>query len=195
MGQELFNILDKEMLFDTLTFSMLFLLNYECLKDFICENMRDFLSSEYSLNEKNGEIELVESKKYKDELKRLCSKSKLRASVLWFKEIGAINQNDIDLFFKAREKRNFITHELEHALAEGATKEDAELFVSMVELYSKLDKWWINNIEIPTSPDDNLGDYESESVVGGQALFLSVVNDIVLGNGDSYKDILDDIKK
>lgn len=195
MKQDYANILDEDIVKDTITFASLFLLNYECLKDYICENMRDYLSSEYSLNEESGELEILESQVYKDELKRLCAKSKLRASVLWFKDIGAMNQEDVDLFFLARKKRNYITHELEQVLAQGATEEDAQLFVSLVELYRKLDKWWINNIEIPTSPDNIPGDYDYDSVVGGQALFLSVVNDVALGNGDSYKKILGEIKK
>ena len=36
----------------------------------------------------------------------------------------------------------------------------------------KLDKWWINEIEIPTSADDIPSDYDQDNVVGGQAIVL-----------------------
>jgi len=49
-------------------------------------------------------------------------------------------------------------------------------------LYNKLDKWWINEIEIPTSADDIPEDYDRDGVCGGQALMLSIINEIVFGN-------------
>lgn len=68
---------------------------------------------------------------------------------------------------------------------------DIELFGSLLSLYRKLDKWWINEIEISISADDIPKDYDPDEVVGGQAIVLSAINDILLGNqGERYKEIL-----
>ena len=78
----------------------------------------------------------------------------------------------------------------------GFCEEDAQLFADMLRIYNKLDKWWINEIEIPTSADDIQEDYDRDGVCGGQALMLSIINEIVFGNaGDKYKELLNELMK
>ena len=61
----------------------------------------------------------------------------------------------------------------------------------MVHLYQKIDNWWINEIEIPTSADEIPADYNRDQVFSGQAFILSAINDIILLNGsDNYSEIL-----
>ena len=68
---------------------------------------------------------------------------------------------------------------------------DVELFSNIVHLYQKIDNWWINEIENPTSADEIPVDYNRDQVFSGQALFLSAINDIILLNGsDNYSEIL-----
>lgn len=66
----------------------------------------------------------------------------------------------------------------------------------MLRIYNKLDKWWINEIEIPASVDRIPEDYDREGVCGGQAMILSIINEIVLGNeGDKYKKLLNELTR
>ena len=59
------------------------------------------------------------------------------------------------------------------------------------DLYQKIDNWWINEIEIPTSADEIPADYNRDQVFSGQAFILSAINDIILLNGsDNYSEIL-----
>ena len=68
--------------------------------------------------------------------------------------------------------------------------------MSLLELYRKIDKWWINQIEIPISGEDIPDDYDSEQVCGGQALVLSMINDIIFDNNkEYYKNLLDELRK
>ena len=63
---------------------------------------------------------------------------------------------------------------------------------SKSEIYNKIDKWWINEIEIPITGNDIPEDYNRNEVCGAQAMILSIINSIVLGNkGAEYKEILD----
>lgn len=66
----------------------------------------------------------------------------------------------------------------------------------MMRIYNKLDKWWINEIEIPTSAEVIPEDYDRDGVCGGQALMLSIINETVFGNaGDKYRGLLNELMK
>ena len=118
------------------------------------------------------------------------------ASLKWFIDAGAITQEDYDTYQNIRRRRNDITHELLKNLNVGFCEEDAQLFADMLRIYNKLDQWWINEIEIPTSADDIPEDYDRDGVCGGQALMLSIINEIVFGNaGDKYKELLNELMK
>lgn len=82
-------------------------------KEYLVSNMMEFFSDEYKVN-KLGELELVVSDEYKRQVKKYDPKKKnpLKASLLWFESLGAIGKDDIKMFYKIRERRNEITHEL-----------------------------------------------------------------------------------
>lgn len=111
-------------------------------------------------------------------------------------ESEAITQEDFDNYQKIRKRRNEITHELLKNLNIGFTEDDIKLFVTLTNLYEKIDRWWINEIEIPTSADEISEDYDRDGVCEGQAIVLLIINDIVLGNGgEKYKNILNELLK
>ena len=97
--------------------------------------------------------------------------------------VGAITEEDFDIYNVIRKRRNDITHELLKNLSNGFNEGDAQLFTEMLRIYHKLDKWWINEIEIPISADKIPEDYDREGVCSGQAIILSIINDILFGKG------------
>ena len=166
----------------------MFVLNFECLKDYIIDQIRDFYSDEIDFE--YGKILYHESKEYKDKV-RILDKNIENASLKWLIEAGAITQEDFDYYQKIRRRRNDITHEFLKNLIEGFSEEDIDLFNKIISIYTKIDKWWINEIEIPIAGEDVPGDYNRENVFGNQAIVLSAINDIVLENkGVEYKELL-----
>lgn len=136
-----------------------------------------------------------ESGAYKENVRAL-DKNLENASLKWFIDSGAITQEDYDTYQKIRRRRNDITHELLKNLNVGFGEEDAQLFADMLRIYNKLDKWWINEIEIPISAEEIPEDYDRNGVCGGQAIMLSIINEIVFGNaGDKYKELLNELMK
>ena len=118
------------------------------------------------------------------------------ASLKWFINSGAISEEDYKLYQKIRNRRNEITHKLLLNLSNGFSNSDITLFSDLITLYQKIDKWWINEIEIPISYNDLPENYDSKAVLGGQALVISIINDIVLGEGgNKYKEFLDEMLK
>ncbi len=190
---ELENLLDEQILRSNVEFAALFVLNFESFKEYIVDQVRGFYLNSITFD--NGELTYNESEKYKKEVRSLDKKIDT-ASLKWFVQAGAITDKEIDLYHLCRKRRNDITHELLKNLSLGFHEKDMELFIDMVHLYQKIDNWWINEIEIPTSADEIPEDYDRNQVVGGQAIILSVVNDIILGNGATkYNEILELLRK
>lgn len=186
------NILDETNLKFNIQFSALFILHFETLKDFIVDKARDFYCDP---SIENGEMVQLETKKYKNEVRKL-DKYIDNASLKWFQKMEAVTNEDYNIYQKLRTKRNEITHEYLRVLTDGFLIKDLELLNSMLSLYKKLDKWWIINYEIPIAGDYAPEDYDESSVCSGQALILDIINDIVLhDSGEKYKDILEELSK
>ena len=187
------NILDENILKTNINFAAVFVMNYECLKEFVIEQVRDVYSEHFYMD--GDRIVCEESNAYKEKVRAL-DKNLENASLKWFMDAEAITQEDYDRYQIIRKKRNDITHKLLKNLNEGFGEEVIQLFGDMMRIYNKLDKWWINEIEIPTSADDIPEDYDRNGVCGGQALILSIINEIIFGNeGDKYKELLNEFMK
>ena len=187
------NILDEDKLKLNVNFAAMFVLNFECLKDYIVSQIRNlYLDSIHFEEEK---ILYKESKQYKEQV-RILDKNIENASLKWFIQEGAITQDDFEIYQKIRKRRNDIIHEFLKNLDEGFFDSDRVLFDKMLTIYAKIDKWWINEIEIPTSVEEVPVDYDRDDVCGGQAIVLSVINSIILENkGKEYKEVLAHIMK
>lgn len=186
------NILNEDVLKFNINFAALFVLNFECLKDYIITQPRTFYSDVLI---KDGELCCEETEEYKKEVRSL-EKNIENASLRWFMNTDAITEEDYNLYQELRERRNDITHELLKNLNNGFNETDAKLYVKLLELYQKIDKWWINEIEIPISGGVLPDEYDSEQVLGGQAMILSIINDIIFDNNkERYKNLLDELKK
>lgn len=187
------NVLDENILKANINLGAVFVMNYECLKEFVIEQVRSFYSEHFYMD--GDRIVCEESDTYKKKVRSL-DKNLENASLKWFMDAEALTQEDYDIYQKIRKRRNDITHELLKNLNIGFGEEDAQLFADMLRIYNKLDKWWINEIEIPTSADDIPEDYDRDGVCGGQAVMLSIINEIVFGNeGDKYKELLNELMK
>ena len=183
------NILDENILKYNVSFAAIFVLNYECLKDYVINQVRDFYSDNVKWDGDNSISE--ETAKYKKEVRSL-DKNIENASLMWFLQLNVITEDDFEKYQVIRKRRNDITHELLKNLNDGFTENDAKLFGDMLEIYNKIDKWWINEIKIPIAGNDIPEDYDRDGVCGVQAMILSIINSIVLGNkGAEYKEILD----
>lgn len=186
------NILDEDILKFNINFAALFVLNFECLKDFIITQPRTFYSD---VEIRNGEVCCKETKEYKREVRSL-EKNIENASLRWFVNAEAISEEDYALYQELRERRNDITHELLKNLYNGFHEADEKLYIRLLELYQKIDKWWINEIEIPISGEIMPDEYDSKQVYSGQAMLLSIINDIIFDNNkERYGNLLDKLKK
>lgn len=187
------NILDEGILKYNVSFASMFVLNYECLKEYVIGQIREFYSE--NIHFEDDKMVCEESLSYKREVRTL-DKNIENASLKWFIKENVITHEEYEIYQKIRQRRNDITHELLKNLNKGFNEQDVKLFSSLLDMYRKIDKWWINEIEIPISGNEIPDNYDMENVCGGQAIVLSIINNIVLGNeGAKYKEVLESLLK
>ena len=70
---------------------------------------------------------------------------------------------------------------------DGLPEQDAKGLFDLLDLYIKLDKWWINEIEIPISGEFAPGSYDEDSVESMALLtFKIMINTLFGGKSEEY---------
>ncbi len=172
--------LNPESLRANLVTGSLYIAAFEMLKSSIIERIRDFFSTGFN------ESGLIIDEKYKTTVLSL-NKSPLYASLVWLKNMEAINDNDIEEFENIKKCRNEIAHEFVDFLSTGPKTDPLPLFPKMIALLSKIEKWWIVNVEIPTNPDYDGNDIDENGIIPGPIMTLRLLTDIALGSEEESK--------
>src|SRR5690554_5912820 len=140
--------LKPEFLRQKLIQASVFIAVYENFKSSIVDNVKYF----YCIGFEDGK-ELIRG--YEENvLSRVKSKNnrQIKATLLWYKEHGAISNQDIEKFKTMTDLRNVLSHELLGKLLEGLPENILDVYFDMIALFEKITKWWIKEIEIPTDP-------------------------------------------
>ena len=109
---------------------------------------------------------------------------------MWFKTGGAINNEDIKIFVESRKLRNKIVHEMLATITEG-TDSIVEQFAQMYDLFRRIERWWILEVEVPISGDySNLTEEEANGVMSGYMVVLDAIIDILATDSNkNFKEI------
>ena len=178
---------DKEILKDNLTFYSTYLLIFERFKSKFVDELKYFLCDFYI---KEGKLVLKESKEYSTIINRKYKSNIFVSTIEWFKDNGAITKEELQEFIKIRNDRNAIGHELLELLTHPIIEEKVDNFANLIKIFKKIDKWWINNIEIPTACDDIPDGYNENEVLSGDWMLCDMVFNTLYGD-NSYKKYLD----
>jgi hypothetical protein len=180
--------LDPEILRPSLMLASIYIATYEILKDSIIGRIKDFYVTGF---DESGEIIGAD---YQSEVLHK-NRSELYASLEWLKESKAIIDDDIVVFNKVKQCRNNITHEISRMLSEGLPQDFSDRFSDMVSLISKVERWWIINVEIPLNPE--LADKEiiEDEIIPGRIASLRMMIDVALGNDEQSKFYIDGFRK
>ena len=175
------NIFDPEILNDNLKFISLYIAVYEKLKETIIEQVTGFYCSGFEDDKYiyDGYEEKV--------LNKVKSKknTRLKASLRWLLEAEAIDDKDCESFKKITDKRNELVHDMSEMLFNGLGEDITMLFVEMMELYKKIEVWWIKEVEIPISGDFTVEEYEKidwDSVEYSDLMMLRVISNVTFNN-------------
>jgi len=184
-------LLNPESLKESLIHCSLYLTCWEMLKNSVVNHPRDFFTNTWE----DGKA--IPDPKYKKEVLALDD-DPLIASALWFRKYDAISDDDIILLKGFRAHRNEIAHELPKFLGDTELNVQREFFNGMLYLVTKIDKWWIQNFEIPLNP--NLDDrvLSKEELDGVQSMNMILMNLLIAvadGKEDQLRWLYSEMKK
>jgi hypothetical protein len=190
------NIWNKDILQHNLSFLALFIGMYEQFEDKVIENVDCFLNLGCSAND---DTHCKKSEYYRQNiLNRKVdengNKNKLKATMLWFVDVGAITPEDYSLFLNIKEARNIYVHQLTKCVVNGISDKDIDMLVQLLNLFYKIDNWWINEIEIPTSGISASDDYPTEEACSMiYTIYRDMINILFLGKADDYQTYLNNL--
>lgn len=163
--------LNPDSLRSNLIAASLYLTTWEMLQQCVIEQLEGF----YCLG-----LDPTDERSSGSYFERVLSrdKSPFRASLLWFLESGAIDQNDIDMIDKIRVHRNEIAHELPRFMASMDRNVDVSLFHKMVDVICKIDRWWICEVELPTNSEFDGKEIDYSGVSSGRMIMIHMMLEI-----------------
>ena len=138
---------------------------------------------------KGGELAGIPDDKYNKEIRTL-GKGSDDASLNWLKQMGAVSELDIDIYANLKTIRNEIIHKFYDTLYRPVEENDKMSLNVLISLYNKVDKWFINNIYVPTDESMINVDYNENEVIGGQAFMLQIINSAIVNKDCSLLDEL-----
>ncbi|MDD2199560.1 MAG: hypothetical protein PHE08_07540 [Bacteroidales bacterium] len=183
------NFFDPEKLNSNLIFISLFIALYENFKFSIINHIKSFYLEDTKNNKDDSEM-------YDNEVLKLSGKSKNRiieGSLIWLKKNSVINDDDISNFIRLTDMRNKIVHEMMHTIAVGLPNEIYGLYTTMLDLYEKIEKWWIIEVEICINPDitENMrNSVKPDNIQPGSILITKIMSEVALTNTPKYRDML-----
>lgn len=193
------NIFDAETLKTNMIFTSLFVAVFENMIDVIEENVESFLCANCELDTR-GVLKLQKSEEFRKIIlnRRVDdkgNKNSLKASMLWFVDANAISVEEYERFLFLKDLRDKYVHELTAVLFEGLPADDIELLFELLNLYEKLVKWWINEIEIPISGKYLPEEYDANGVTSlALEIFRIMVNVLYNDKSEEYMQTLSEFK-
>ena len=188
------NVVTPENLQFTVSFTSLFVLVFECFKDMVIDRPKEFFCTE-KIEFKEDKIVYYETEKYKREVKNLAKKP-FEASLRWFANHKVITESDVNKALSIELRRHSFVHELYNVVHNGISDEDTQLLADLVSIYKKIDSWWIYNVEIDWDEIKDTDNVKQDECISGSLMMIDVMINILLkGEGESYRECLAQIKE
>lgn len=180
--------LNPDILRGRLISASIYIAGFESLKDTVEERPRDFYCNGF--DEKGDRID-----PYKTNVLHR-NRSPVHASLDWLKEMGAIEESDVEAFVRMKNCRNALAHDLLSAVgSKGMPADFVECFQGMVALLTKIEVWWVKNVEIPINPDFDEEEIDMDKIMPGRVMALRLLFDIALGDEKTSRYYYDEFRK
>lgn len=164
---------------------------FEKLKESIVEKIKDFYWTGYS----DGK-DIIS-----DEYKKRFYKQGIDIfdeSLNWLVENEAISNADKQKIVELKDHRNEIAHEMVDFITSDEKNVNESLLLECYEILSKIDKWWIIEVELPTNPETIQLDPESidyRGVFSGNMALLQLLYMVYTGNDEGLREIYEKVIK
>lgn len=178
--------LNPETLKQSLIEASVFLTAYEMFRQSVIENLRSFFSDGFT------DGKWVPSASYKSKVLDLYPRDVFHASCIWFQQSGAIDQSDLDTIQRIRDHRNALAHELPKFISSVDHGVEGQLLAALFAIVTKVDRWWIAEVEIPTNPDFDNADPDSiahDKIQSGNMIMMQLILSVFFGDESYMADI------
>ncbi|WP_321344492.1 hypothetical protein [uncultured Draconibacterium sp.] len=191
-NNKIIELLNPEVFKSHLMLSSVFIAYFENTVDYIIDQPKSFFTNCY--DSEKGEIT---SPDYKTKVLSLDKKNPVNASLLWFKDFNAINEEDIETFAVLRRYRNKLSHELPKILFDEGLETDtySENLNNLFSLRIKMEKWWILNIEIDFMEIENPEKIEEKDIVSGGETIYRLFMDLLSEDKEKAYYYTNELKK
>jgi hypothetical protein len=180
--------LDPKKLKGNLVSIALFITFFEMFKAQLIEKPKYFFMKGFE------DGKLIVDRNYETEVVTLDKKNILSAALLWLKKQGAIDDGIISDFYRIREHRNSLVHEMISFLS--SPKEvDSDLFESLITIFIEFEKWWIVWFESSVNPELFPEEIDIDQIVPGVAFGITMMLNIALGKESDQGNYLDYYKQ
>jgi hypothetical protein len=102
----------------------------------------------------------------------LDPKSEFIASCIWFQKNEVLTADEVKEIRQIRQHRTDIAHEMPNILLNPLTQVDEAKLMRIHELVSKIDRWWITEIEMPCNEEFDGQKVDSTEIKSGRMRFL-----------------------
>lgn len=182
-NQRLEKFFNPDILKQNLIIASLFIAVFDNFKANIIDKVKYF----YFSGIKDG---VEQFKDYEqDVLNKVKSKNnkQIKATLLWLKENEFITEAEEILFADFTNTRNKLAHEMNRMLIDGFSEEIYKLYAEMINLFSKIERKWIIDIEIPINPPDiPYEDINWDGITSINLEFIKIMTDIAFTGNDKY---------
>ncbi len=182
-NQRLEKFFNPDILKQNLIIASLFIAVFDNFKANIIDKVKYF----YFSGIKDG---VEQFKDYEqDVLNKVKSKNnkQIKATLLWLKENEFITEAEEILFAEFTNTRNKLAHEMNRMLIDGFSEEIYKLYAEMINLFSKIERKWIIDIEIPINPPDiPYEDINWDGITSINLEFIKIMTDIAFTGNDKY---------
>jgi hypothetical protein len=162
--------LNPKTLQSNLIAASIFITSYEILKNSIIDQIKSFFTHGF---DENGPIV---SESYEKKVLMLDGKRNVfRASIAWLKANDVIDVADEQSITELTDHRNQLAHQLPKFLAESGKDVELARLEILVALVTKIDRWWIINVELAIRDDIDPDQVQPERIVSGNMIFLQLL--------------------
>jgi hypothetical protein len=186
--EEWLNFLNPDSLKENLIFSSLYIATYESFKDYIIETVKSFFQNGFK-----NDLDIISD----DYNIKVLGKHKkiITANLLFLKDLGALNDDDLKLFDELTNYRNELAHRLMNLIFKGVQNDLPVKFKSLIDLKIKIEKWWILNIEIPISEQFKSDDIiKEDDIISSSQLFFQIILDMLSEDKEKSFQYLKELK-
>lgn len=140
---------------------------YDNLITSVIDKIKDFYTEGF---DENG---YIINEDYKIQVKELCKKDIVIASLLWLKNNNAITSEEVERVKVFKNHRNEIAHELTKILTDSDYSVKTEYIDEIKEILFKIHKWWFIEFEMSVNPE--LGKLNIEELDFNEVLLLPML--------------------